>query len=361
MRHLRIVILVAVLAAGTSGQTPDGAAPLPDRPLIVATRHVPPFAIRASDGSWSGISIDLWTEVADELALRYEFRDMPLPRMLAGLGDGSVDVAVAALTVTPERESAFDFTHAFHTTGIGVAVVSEQSAGWLGAAKRFLSWGFLQIVLSLAALLLVVGAVVWLFERRQNPEQFGGSWLKGVASGFWWSAVTMTTVGYGDKAPKTVVGRLLAMIWMFAAIILISTFTATIAASLTVSELGTPSHTVKDLPGIRVATVSGSTGADYLRNQRIAFGKYAGATEALRAAADGRIDAVVYDAPILRYLVQERYQGRLTVLAQRLERQDYAFGLPDGSPLREPLNRAMLEHIRQPHWQDVLFEYLGEQ
>ena len=75
----------------------------------------------------------------------------------------------------------------------------------------------------------VVGVVMWLGERRRNQAQFGGTAAHGIGAGLWWSAVTMTTVGYGDKAPVTILGRLLGLVWMFAAIIIISSFTAAIA------------------------------------------------------------------------------------------------------------------------------------
>ena len=67
----------------------------------------------------------------------------------------------------------------------------------------------------------------------------------------------MTTVGYGDKAPVTVMGRLIGLIWMFAAIIIISSFTAAIAASLTVSELGSDVENPNDLPNVRVGSYRG--------------------------------------------------------------------------------------------------------
>ena len=77
---------------------------------------------------------------------------------------------------------------------------------------------------------------MWLFERKRNKEMFGQG-IKGLGAGFWWSAVTMTTVGYGDKAPVTAAGRTIGFIWMFAAILLISGLTASIASALTVSSL----------------------------------------------------------------------------------------------------------------------------
>jgi voltage-gated potassium channel Kch len=109
--------------------------------------------------------------------------------------------------------------------------------GWEGIAiERLFSGPFIAILASLLALLAAVGVLVWLAERRRNP-QFGRGPLKGVGAGLWWSAVTMTTVGYGDKAPTTFPGRLIAMVWMFASVIIISSFTAAIATALTGDKL----------------------------------------------------------------------------------------------------------------------------
>ena len=75
----------------------------------------------------------------------------------------------------------------------------------------------------------------------------------------------------------------------------------------------------------------------------------------------GRIDAVVYDAPLLNYRVMNEYAGTLTVLESIFDRQDYAFALPQGSDLREPINRAILEYLATDAWRDTLTEYLGQQ
>jgi hypothetical protein len=70
-------------------------------------------------------------------------------------------------------------------------------------------------------------------------------------------------------------------------------------------------------------------------------------------------DAVVYDAPILRYLVNERHASSLRVLPTVLARQEYGIGLPPGSPLREEINRQILEITRTPEWTRMLGAYLG--
>jgi hypothetical protein len=97
-------------------------------------------------------------------------------------------------------------------------------------------------------LLLALGTLMWWFERKRNQEQFGGGTEAGIGSSFWWSAVTMTTVGYGDKAPITFGGRVVAFLWMLIAIIIVSVFTATITSTLTVAHLDVPVKGPQDLP-----------------------------------------------------------------------------------------------------------------
>jgi polar amino acid transport system substrate-binding protein len=266
---------------------------------------------------------------------------------------------VAAITVTSDRERVMDFTHPFYMTGLSIAVSASGGASWLAVLRQAMSKQFLAVVALLVLLLLSVGFLMWLFERRKNREQFGGKPLHGIGSGLWWSAVTMTTVGYGDKAPRTVAGRIVALIWMFAGIILISSFTAAITSALTVSQLGSSIRGPGDLPRVRVAAVNSSTGEQYLKGRHINYQDYPDALSALRALEAGRVDAVVYDAPILRYLAKEDFPGTMTVLPHTFVRQDYAIAVPQGSPLRETLDRVLEREIRSSHWQEVIYHYLG--
>lgn len=328
-------------------------------PLVVGVKHAPPFAMKGPGGTWSGLSIELWREVAEDLRVPYELREAELQELLAGLEDGSFDVVAAALTVTSEREARVDFSHPFHTSGLGIAVASGGGAGWRAFLRGLLSFELLQVLAVLFCILFAAGALLWLFERRRNPEQFGGGRGSGLGHAFWWSAVTMTTVGYGDKAPITFGGRIVAILWMFSGVILISTFTAAITSSLTLARLETAVRGPEDLPGVRVGTVPGSTSAAYLDRRGIEGSPFPTVERALDALAGGEVDAVVYDAPILYHLVREGHEGRLRVLPQTFQRQDYAFGLPDGSALREPLNRALLGRLSGPSWRRLEERYLG--
>jgi len=333
--------------------------PTTHTPLIVGTKVAPPFAMKGADGQWTGISIELWQELAAQLKLDYQFKELELESLLSGVESNSLDAAVAAITVTSDRERVMDFTHPFYTTGLGIAVFAPSGPPWLAVLRRVLSWQFLTVIGLLTLVLMSVGLLVWLFERRRNSEHFGGKAIEGIGSAFWWSAVTMTTVGYGDKAPRTFAGRVVGLIWMFAAIIIISSFTAAITSALTVSQLGSSIRGPGDLPGVRVAAVASSTGEQYLKLRQINYQGFPDALSALKALASGLADAVVHDAPILKYLAKEKFAGTVTVLPNTFIRQDYAIAVPQGSPLRETLNRVLEREIRSPHWQEIVFHHLG--
>ena len=355
-----LVIGFSLLIIGMSADVCGQQNSLSQKPLIVGTKEAPPFSMKTADGQWTGLSINLWRQIATELNLQFEFRELALKQLLEGVTDGSLDTAVAALTITPEREKDFDFTHAFYTTGLGIAVAVNAHNPWVTVARGFISFSFLKVIVTMALVLLGVGILVWWFEHKKNPQQFNSSAARGIGSGFWWSAVTMTTVGYGDKAPVTLAGRILGLIWMFAAIIIISSFTASITSSLTVSQLESVIKGPEDLPKVTVGTIVNTTSESYLKQIHISFLSYQSPQEGLAALKEGKIQALVYDAPILRYYIHQNYIGSLEVLPYRLQRQEYGIALQPNSLLREQINVVLLQKIREKAWQDRLSQYLGE-
>ncbi|MEF2550796.1 ion channel [Aurantimonas sp. A2-1-M11] len=86
-----------------------------------------------------------------------------------------------------------------------------------------------------------MGTIFWLVERTDD----GGlasreSHIRGIGDGFWWAGVTATTIGYGDLVPKTLGGRVVAMIWMLFSMALTAILTAYLV-SLTGQKGGGPS------------------------------------------------------------------------------------------------------------------------
>lgn len=334
------------------------AQPAAGRKLVVGTRVAPPFAMKNAEGQWEGISIDLWRHVAERLNLRYRFEERDtVAALVEAVSAGQVDAAAAALTVTAGRRQVMDFTQPFFSTGLGVAVSRGGATAWLPVLRTFFSFGFLQGVLTLLAIALLVGTLIWLFERKHH-EAYGGNAMRGFVAGVWWSAVAMTQAGAAQDGPRTLPGRILAVVWMIASVVTIAVFIAGITSALTTQRMQGVVRTANDLRTIRVGAVAGSSTVEYLGMQRIGFQPYNLPVEGLRALKAGQIDAFVYDRPLLAWTVQQDFP-ELEVLPITLDSQNYAIALPLDNSIRVALDVTLLGSLRSDWWQQTRFRYLG--
>ncbi len=354
-KHLILLFLVSFGQAHAQSSIDSSSQ---GKALLVGVKEAPPFAMKNTEGEWTGISIYLWKELAKSLDYKYEFVEHNLKDLLENVQNKQLDIGIAAITISKEREEAFDFSLPYFTTGLSI-LTTKQEQGYGDILKRFFSFQFFQVVAALVLLLLIIGALLWLVERKENEEQFGGTWWHGIGAAFWWSAVTMTTVGYGDKAPVTFLGRIIGFVWMFAGIIIISGFTAAITSALTIEQLTTGIKGPEDLDNVRVATVKSSSSANYLNAREVNFLATTTIEQAIKALQDDKVDAVVYDAPILQYLLRQKEIKELELLPDVFLPFHYGIALPEKSPKKEEINVELLDIINQPEWRKVLFEYLG--
>jgi polar amino acid transport system substrate-binding protein len=329
--------------------------------LIVGLTVNPPFVIHEPDGSWSGISIELWQQVAKEIGLNYEYRETDFRGQFEGLARGWLDVAVGPISITAEREQICDFTHAYYVTGLGVAVLKSSVAGsgnliFNPAFLRFV-WAVSKVALAFLVVLAGVAILIWLCERRANPTQFSGQGhpVRGLGASLWWAAVTMASVGYGDLVPRTLVGRTIAIMWMFVSLVLVSTFTATMASTLTAERLsGITIRGIEDLRHLKIGAAEHTSGAGFLESNHIPFTKISFG-ELVDSVKRRKVEAAVSDEPLLRYVA--RNQPEVIVLSLHLDTELYGFALREGSQLREPVNRVLLQKIHEPAWADVVAKY----
>jgi len=337
----------------------QGDSDAPDK-LLVGTIVAPPFSMQSEDGQWEGLGIELWQGVAQKLEVQYELREYrSLGEIVAAAEKNELDV-IPALSVTKQREMLMDFSQPFLRSGSAIAVAAESTgSSWLRIAEHLVSLDFLRVIGLLILLWLTAGTFVWLFERSSNREMFGGGTVKGIGHGIWWAAVTMTTVGYGDKTPKTLGGRMVALVWMLASIILISSFTATVTSSLTVGELSGKVRGLRDLPNVRVGSLAQSETLNFLSERGIAVLPFLNERDGLQAIIDNKIDAFVYNEAILKYVVKTEFPARVHVLPGTFDHYYVSMGMSSGSELREPLNRALLDLMRGDDWLRMLERYVS--
>ena len=354
---LVLALLLCVGAAPSHGQADAAANPAK---LVVGTMRVPPFVLRSDDGQWRGLSIELWKQIAAELKLLFELREFDYDQ--AGLLDAverrQIDLAIAAIPVTVESESRFDFTHPYYAAGLGIAVRAEPHSGVLATLAGFVSYQTLGTIAGLFGLLLLVGTLIWFLERRQQAH-FDPRPVQGIADGVWWAAVTMTTTGYGDKVPLSWLGRWLALCWMFASIFCIALFSATMASSFVVKGLKIGITGPDDLQRARVAAVAGTAGEQWLRTQGLTARTYPFVIQASKALQRGDVQALVYEKAILGHMTKEFGWRTLHLLPHTLAVRDYAIALPTDSPIKEAVNLALLKVIHRPDWKDTLQRYVG--
>jgi len=251
-----------------AGATPS-SRPASGKPLRVGVAGSKPFVVRKPGQKPQGLSIDVWTAAAHQLRLRWHARVFgSVAEALAAVERGEVDVAVGPISITAARAERVDFTQPYFRSSVGMLVPATQTSIW-DHIRPFVSSAFLIGAATLLLVLLAVGLLVWLAERRKNPEHFPRRVLPGVANGMWFALVTMTTVGYGDRAPVTSAGRMVAGAWMLVAMVTASSLTAAIATALTLSQIDQPGiSSIQDLRRRRVAVVRGTPGEHLARRFR---------------------------------------------------------------------------------------------
>ena len=263
------------------------------------------------------------------------------------------------MDVNDLRAEKFDMTQPFSISSIGVAIPFLNRSTFAVFVSNIFSLAFLEIILLLIFIIFVFGFFLWLVERKHNKFQFRPG-LLGLFDGLWWSAVTMTTVGYGDKAPKSNQGKAIAIIWMFTAVIIISSFTAGIASTLTISGLQTDIQNAEDIRLVeKISTVGASSGEDYLKQENISISQtYASPILALRAIAKKENDVLLYDKTVLQYYINRlSLDEKVKLLPFTLKENYQSFMMPKNHPNFDRINVGLLQETQKEQWINLQRKY----
>ncbi len=325
--------------------------PAAAEPIRIAVPHDPPYAVHDPSGISTGLAVDLLRLAAEAGGF-----DVDLVQVDGDpLGALATFRAVAPVSASEMLEREADLSLPLHTATLGVA---RTQGGLWDVVRGVLTLDFLRVVGSVAALLLVVGAIVWRLERRRNSDQFHEGAVRGLGDGFWWAGVTLTTIGYGDKAPVTRAGRAVAMVWMLAGLAVSASLTATI-----ISATGAGSA-APDLPeafaGERIAVAADGPAERFVSGRNLDVMPMENASQALRAVVDGTADVALGAGPALTWaseregmpveITTTQWEPILKVVAMR----------PGDDDLRETLNRALLIVLASEAGQETVRRYLSD-
>ena len=134
----------------------------------------------------------------------------------------------------------------------GHAVVMLTSDAMFGLSPNEILKPSLPLLALMFASAIIFGIMVWFLETWNNKEEFPRPFIRGVFEGLWWAVVTMTTVGYGDKAPKNAFARFFTIVWMLSSYILLSLVAANTTSIVATQHLGKIENTV----GLKIGTMN---------------------------------------------------------------------------------------------------------
>ena len=333
--------------------------------LEVAARALPPFVIY-ENGAYSGFEVELVRLVAAKLGQSAEIYAVDtVAKQVDDIDRGVAQVGLGGVAITESREGIVDFSLPVLDSGLTILVLNDESRGisdriisFLGAiASSDLPW--LLVVFGVAV--LVAAHLIWWLERRHNPD-FAVPYGRGIWDSFYWSVVTMSTVGYGDKVARGTKGRVLALVWIALGTLVFASFTAAIASSLAVTELRSEISGPSDLTGRRVATVTNSAGESYLPSIGVGPVLVENVEDAYPLLSEGDVDAVVFDAPVLQFHAAREGAGEVTTVGADFQRVQYGLMLSeDDAELKESIDLALLDLIESGVYQQLHDAWFGAQ
>ncbi len=357
IRRLFTQLLFAIIALSLASIQPGVAASLrPHRSLRpvrsdatraasalrIATMPIEPFSFRDGD-KLRGYSVDVWDQVAHRLNLDYEwvFYDN-VGELLAAVKDGQVDAAIAAISMTPDRDAYLDFTYPYFDSGLQIMVRQRPGLGFFQGISLVSTPFLLEVILMGLLSGLVMAHLIWLVERRSNPN-FPHGYFAGVWEGLWWLLGIIASGAYRDLETKSVIKRLMTVVFWIVGVAIVAEFTATLTTTLTIHQLTSAITGPTDLPGYRIATVNNTTAADFLSQHELDFTGVDRIESAYALLLDNQVDAIVFDAPVLLYYAAHEGKNQVVIPGKTFHLEKYGIAVPTSSPLREQLNVVLLQ------------------
>ncbi|KAH8274226.1 hypothetical protein KR018_009078, partial [Drosophila ironensis] len=379
--------------------------------------------IRDKNGApiWEGYCIDFISRLAQKLNFEYKIVAPEVGHMgevnehgewdgvVGDLVRGETDLAIAALKMYSEREEVIDFLPPYYEqTGISIVIRKPVRKTSL---FKFMTVLRLEVWLSIVAALIGTAIMIWFMDKyspyssRNNRAAYPYACREfTLRESFWFSLTSFTPQG-GGEAPKAISGRMLvAAYWLFV-VLMLATFTANLAAFLTVERMQTPVQSLEQLARqsrINYTVVRESDTHQYFINMKFAedtlyrmwkelalnaskdfkkfriwdypikeqYGHILLAINSSRPVADARegfanVDAhqnadyaFIHDSAEIKYEITRNCN--LTEVGEVFAEQPYAVAVQQGSHLGDELSYAILELQKDRFFEELKAKYWNQ-
>ncbi|XP_042334029.1 glutamate receptor 3 isoform X1 [Sceloporus undulatus] len=367
-----------------------------NRTIVVTTILEAPYVMRKQspdqkegNEKYEGYCVDLAYEIAKHVGIKYVLSIVPDGKygardpdtkmwngMVGELVYGRADIAVAPLTITLVREEVIDFSKPFMSLGISIMIKKPQKSK--PGVFSFLDPLAYEIWMCIVFAYIGVSVVLFLVSRfspyewhlednqeeprdPQNPPDPPNEF--GIFNSLWFSLGAFMQQGC-DISPRSLSGRIVGGVWWFFTLIIISSYTANLAAFLTVERMVSPIESAEDLAKqteIAYGTLDSGSTKEFFRRSKIAvyekmwsYMKSAEPSVFAKTTADGvaRVRkskgkfAFLLESTMNEYIEQRKPCDTMKV-GGNLDSKGYGVATPKGSALRTPVNLAVLKLSEQ--------------
>ncbi|XP_071944890.1 glutamate receptor 2-like [Antedon mediterranea] len=383
---------------GRSADLPkDSSNDLTNITLSITTILEKPFVMELegpninpnSSDRFYGYCIDLLNELKKNMKFEYVIEVVPdgsygnidpftneWNGMVKQLLEGNADVAVAPFTISYEREQVIDFTKPYLDLGLTILMSkSKKESGLFAFLDPFSMDLWLAVILTVVLVGFLVAGCSYFSpngycgEYIQSPEKRKDEFVDrnsmNLYNAMWWSFAAGVQQG-AENNPKSLAGRVVATFWWLGVTIIIATYTANLAAFLTVSKASEGINSIDDLSrqtAVKYGTVEDSQPQAYFENAKVdpfqRASRYmnsqqshvTSAAEGIKAVRDGNY-AFIFDSAVLDYEANVEPCDVRTV-GRLFGKIGYGLGLARNSLYTEPFSLEILK-LRQSDFMDGL-------
>ncbi|CDQ72280.1 unnamed protein product [Oncorhynchus mykiss] len=355
---------------------------LANRSLVITTILEEPYVmLKKSDKAlvgndrFEGFCIDLLKELASILGFTYEIRLVPDGKygsqddkgqwngMIKELMEHRADLAVAPLTITYLREKVVDFSKPFMSMGISILYRKPNTTN--NGFFSFLNpmtpdiWVYILLAyLGVSCVLFVIARFSpyeWYDAHPCNPGSDVVENNFTLLNSFWFGVGSLMQQG-SELMPKALSTRIIGGIWWFFTLIIISSYTANLAAFLTVERMESPVDSADDIAKqtkIEYGVVKDGATMSFFKKSKVstfekmwAFMSSKQSTSLVKSIEDGiqrvlKSDyALLMESTTIDYITQRNCN--LTQVGGVIDSKGYGIGTPMGSPYRDKVTIAIL-------------------